>query len=64
MLTIFISIGQISGTAIIGLLLASLAGRAIFESIFAGVAVLLLLMFLASLGLSSCIIPIAVSHEA
>lgn len=53
MLTIFISIGQISGTAVIGLLMASVDGGTAFESIFAGVAVLLLLMFLFSLGLTS-----------
>jgi MFS family permease len=51
MLTIFISIGQITGTAIIGLLIASVTGRIAFESIFTGVAVLLLAMFVLSLGL-------------
>jgi MFS family permease len=57
MLTIFISIGQITGTAVIGLLMASATGRVAFESIFTGVAVLLLAMLVLSLGLKGRINP-------
>jgi predicted MFS family arabinose efflux permease len=57
MLTIFISIGQITGTAIIGLLLASTTGSGMFVNIFAGVSVLLLVMFLLSLRLENSLSP-------
>jgi hypothetical protein len=51
MLTIFTSIGQISGTAVIGLLMVSMAGSRAFGNIFTGVSILLLAMLLLSLGL-------------
>lgn len=51
MVTIFTSVGQISGTAIIGLILATGAGKIGFVRIFSGLAVLLLLMFVLSLRL-------------
>jgi predicted MFS family arabinose efflux permease len=51
MLTIFTSVGQITGTAAIGLLMASMAGGRVFGNIFTGVAVLLLFMLFLSLGL-------------
>jgi MFS family permease len=57
MLTIFISIGQITGTAVIGLLLASMTGSNIFGSIFTGVSILLLVMILLSFGLENKVIP-------
>jgi hypothetical protein len=57
MLTIFISIGQIAGTAVIGLLLASMAGGKVFGNIFTGVSVLLLVMILLSMGLESIVAP-------
>jgi MFS family permease len=57
MLTIFISIGQITGTAVIGLLLASMSGSNIFRTIFSGVSILLLVMILLSFGLENKVIP-------
>jgi len=57
MVTIFISIGQITGTAVIGLLLASMSGSNIFGTIFAGVSILLLAMVLLSFGLENKVIP-------
>lgn len=57
MLTIFISIGQITGTAVIGLLLASMTGSNIFGTIFTGVSILLLVMILLSFGLENKVIP-------
>jgi EmrB/QacA subfamily drug resistance transporter len=56
MLTILISIGQITGTAVIGLLMASLASGRVFVNIFSGVSVLLLLMFVFSLRLENIVI--------
>jgi EmrB/QacA subfamily drug resistance transporter len=56
MLTILISIGQITGTAVIGLLMASLAGDRVFVNIFSGVSVLLFLMFVFSLRLENIVI--------
>jgi hypothetical protein len=56
MLTIFISIGQITGTAVIGLLMASLATGKVFVDLFTGVSVLLLMMFVLSLRLESIVI--------
>lgn len=56
MLTILISIGQITGTAVIGLLMASLAGGRVFINIFSGVSVLLLIMFVLSLRLEHIVI--------
>jgi MFS family permease len=56
MLTILISIGQITGTAVIGLLMASLASGRMFVNIFSGVSVLLLLMFVFSLRLENIVI--------
>ena len=57
MLTIFISIGQITGTAVIGLLLASMTGSNVFGTIFSGVSILLLVMILLSFGLENKVIP-------
>ncbi|MCX6261950.1 MAG: MFS transporter [Bacteroidia bacterium] len=57
MLTIFISIGQISGTAVIGLLLASMTGSKVFANIFTGVSILLLAMILLSFRLDSVVTP-------
>jgi predicted MFS family arabinose efflux permease len=57
MLTIFISIGQISGTAVIGLLLASMTGSKVFANIFTGVSILLLAMTLLSFRLDSIVTP-------
>jgi MFS family permease len=56
MLTIFISIGQITGAAVIGLLLASMTGSNIFGTIFTGVSILLLVMILLSFGLENRVI--------
>jgi MFS family permease len=56
MLTIFISIGQITGTAVIGLLLASMTGSNVFGTIFTGVSILLLVMILLSFGLENKVI--------
>ncbi|MCK7538686.1 MAG: MFS transporter [Marinilabiliales bacterium] len=50
MLTIFSSIGQITGTAVIGMLMASMT-TGVFETIFKGVAILLGLMLVLSLWL-------------
>jgi EmrB/QacA subfamily drug resistance transporter len=57
MLTIFISVGQITGTAVIGLLLASVTGFSMFVNIFRGVSVLLLVMFILSLRLENSLSP-------
>jgi MFS family permease len=56
MLSIFISIGQITGTAVIGLLMASLARGKVFVYLFTGLSALLLMMFLLSLRLQSIVI--------
>lgn len=56
MLTIFISVGQITGTAVIGLLMASLSGGRVFVNIFSGVAVMLLIMFFLSMRLENVVI--------
>jgi EmrB/QacA subfamily drug resistance transporter len=56
MLSIFISIGQITGTAVIGLLMASLAGGKVFVYLFTGLSALLLMMFLLSFRLQSIVI--------
>lgn len=56
MLTIFISVGQITGTAVIGLLMASLSGSRVFINIFSGVAVMLLIMFFLSMRLENVVI--------
>ncbi len=53
MITIFISVGQIAGTAVIGLMIGSLGSKSVFESIFAGVAIMMVIMFFFSLALSS-----------
>lgn len=50
MLTIFSSIGQITGTAVIGMLIASMT-TGVFETVFKGVAVLLVCMLVLSLWL-------------
>jgi MFS family permease len=55
MLTIFISIGQLIGTAIIGLFLASVSTGNAFQNIFAGVAILLALMFFLAFRLKNSI---------
>ncbi len=52
-LTIFMSIGQIAGTAVIGLILGSMTGSNVFGSIFTGVSILLLVMILLSFGLEN-----------
>jgi len=57
LLTILISIGQITGTAVIGLLLASMTGSKVFGNIFTGVSILLLVMILLSFGLESFVSP-------
>ena len=56
MLTIFTSVGQITGSAIIGLLLASLATGRVYAEIFRGITFLLLLMLLLSMRLESIVI--------
>jgi MFS family permease len=56
MLTIFTSVGQITGTAVIGLLMASLSGSRVFINIFSGVAVMLLIMFFLSMRLENVVI--------
>lgn len=50
MLTIFSSIGQITGTAVIGMLIASMT-TGVFETVFKGVAALLVCMLVLSLWL-------------
>jgi len=55
MLTIFISIGQLFATAVIGLLLASVETNLAYKTLFTGVAVLSLLMLLVSMGLKNVI---------
>jgi MFS family permease len=57
MVTILMSIGQITGTAVIGLLLASMTGSGVFGNIFTGVSILLLAMILLSLRLESFVRP-------
>jgi EmrB/QacA subfamily drug resistance transporter len=56
MLTIFISVGQITGSAVIGLLLATVAGDRGFTDIFTGIAFLMLLMLLLSMLLESIVV--------
>lgn len=51
MLTIFVSVGQLIGSAAVGLLTASLIAKNLYEYMFIGVASLLLAMFLLSFGL-------------
>ena len=51
MLTIFISVGQLIGSAAVGLLTASLGAKNLYEYMFIGVAGLLLAMFVISFGL-------------
>jgi MFS family permease len=53
MLTIFISIGQLAGTAIIGIILASLSGSHGYETIFKGIAIILFMMLLLSLRIKN-----------
>jgi EmrB/QacA subfamily drug resistance transporter len=55
MLTIFISVGQLVGTAIIGLILASLSQTNSYQLIFTGVSFLLLAMLLLSFRLKNSI---------
>jgi len=52
MLTIFISLGQLIATALIGVLTASLIASGAYESIFMGTGALMLLMFFVAMGLS------------
>jgi EmrB/QacA subfamily drug resistance transporter len=53
MLTIFISVGQLIGTAVVGLLTAALIAKDLYESMFIGVSCLLLAMFFLSFGLKN-----------
>jgi EmrB/QacA subfamily drug resistance transporter len=53
MLTIFISVGQLVGTAIIGLVLASLIQVNAYQNIFTGVAVLLFFMLVLAFRLKN-----------
>jgi MFS family permease len=53
MLTIFISVGQLFGTAIIGLILASMDHLNAYPIIFTGVSVVLMLMFLLAFRLKN-----------
>jgi EmrB/QacA subfamily drug resistance transporter len=55
MLTIFISIGQLIGTAAVGLLTASLVAKNLYEYMFFGVACLLMAMFVISFGLKNVV---------
>lgn len=57
MLTIFISVGQLIGTAIIGLSLASLPNNNAFFVLFCGVSLLAILMFVTALGLKKNSLP-------
>lgn len=61
MLTIFTSIGQITGTAVIGMLMASMT-TGVFPTVFKGVALLLTCMLVLSLWLEGKA-PVAVAHE-
>ena len=56
MLTIFTSVGQITGSAVIGLLLASLATGRVYAELFRGITFLLLLMLLLSMRLENNVI--------
>ena len=53
MLTIFISIGQLTGSAVIGILLADSTESKAFIPVFAGLAALLLVMVFVSFGLDN-----------
>ncbi|HEY5592516.1 MAG TPA: MFS transporter [Paludibacter sp.] len=55
MLSIFISVGQLIGTAVIGLLTASMITKNVYEVMFANVAYLLLAMFVLSFGLKNTV---------
>jgi MFS family permease len=52
MLTIFISVGQLLGSAVIGLLLASFSNKNVYPIIFTGISILLGSMLIVSLGLN------------
>jgi MFS family permease len=51
MLTIFISVGQLFGSAVIGLLLASLSVENVYPIIFTCISILLIIILMVSLGL-------------
>jgi MFS family permease len=61
MLTIFTSIGQITGTAVIGMLMASMT-TSVFATVFKGVAILLACMVVLSLWLEGKG-PVTAAHE-